>query len=142
MVHIESLADIPHRDKIMFTGGEPIDHIDLTFDAIAHANTLEFKTIYLYTARWHPALALMVENLNGIHFTLHQGATERDICEFEMFQEVACLYPDKSFRLAIDPTIQHKIKLTPRAWREIRVKHWRLGEECIVPVDETLYRLR
>ena len=139
--HIQDLSEIPHRNEINITGGEPMDDPARTFGVLASASALGFKTIYLYTAKWHICLPTMVVGVNGLHFTLHADATAEDVAGFHEVQQIACLYPNKSFRLALDPRLQTPLTLIPRAWTEVWMKYWRDESDICIPEHETLYVL-
>lgn len=141
-VNIDRLADIPHRDVLMITGGEPMEHLGLTWNIIHYAKTLGFKTVYLYTARWKDSLLRMIKYLDGIHYTLHAGSNIQDVVDFGAMQAMASKYPDKSFRAYLHPDLKHAINIMPYVWQRVEVKPWLSEEECPLPEGETLYRIK
>jgi hypothetical protein len=141
-VDINSLEDIPHRDTIMLTGGEPMEHVELTRQAIAKAVELGFKTIRLYTARFKDELYEFMPHLDGIHYTLHEGSTDEDIGSFMRMQFLAEEFPGKTYRAYIHPSITTSVMVTPSIWHRLEIKAWLSEEECPLPDGEVLYRMK
>ena len=141
-IPINNLGEIPHRDEINITGGEPMEVPFLTHKMLFEAQAFGFKTVYLYTARYTKYFERLLPLVDGVQFTLHAKATRTDIVDFHHVQNLACLNPEKSFRLAMDGRIQERMTLIPRAWTDIKMKLWRTEENVCIPPDETLYVLR
>lgn len=140
-IPINNLGEIPHRNEINITGGEPMEVPFLTHKQLLDAQAFGFKTVYLYIARYTNYFERLIPLVNGVQFTLHAKTTRADIVDFHCVQNLACLNPDKSFRLALDGRIQERMTLIPRAWTDIKMKLWRDADNVCIPPDETLYRL-
>jgi hypothetical protein len=142
-VPIINLGEIPHREEINITGGEPVESPFLLEKMVHEAKVFGFQRIYVYASRYDQVLERILPNIHGIHYTLHTGATHADVLDFLKMQGLAYTKGfDKSFRVALSPDIDQHIPILPAIWREVRIKHWRNEEECIVPVDEQLFRLQ
>jgi hypothetical protein len=139
---IKSLADIPHRDILCISGGEPVEHMELLKRVVADAKNLRFKKIYLYTALYSQKLYDVLPHLDGVNFTLHEKATEKDTDGFECLQYMALDNPKKSFRAWIHPDQTNTIRVRPQVWARFEIKpHIDEGTTCL-PEHETLYILR
>ena len=139
--NLPKLSDLPHRDVLCITGGEPMEHLDLLRDVLMEASKLKFKTVFLYTARWKPEMYKVVHRVDGIHYTLHSNASMQDVVDVMSMQTLASAFPEKSFRLAISPDIKHAISILPYAWKEVRIKQWRDETDLCIPEHETCYVL-
>jgi len=144
---LTDLATLADRDLIMITGGEPMLMPEKLIDFIKQVReACTTSRIYLYTAyigdSWH-TMGRVLELVDGVHFTLHKGATVEDVASFKIFQYLAFTHRDKkSFRLSVDPKMVHPLTIIPAVWKEVRVKEWFDADNCPVPLDETLHLWR
>ena len=149
-VCIDNITALCGHDTICITGGEPLLEPDRTLEIIAEIRRQYPQTIvYLYSALYIERMAEIIKAVDGIHYTLHEGATEQDIDGFQHFQELIsgeCC--NKSFRLYIDPRVKHSVLVQPHLWRRIEVKPWMSEEDLIavqpngLPINETLFILK
>ena len=132
-VRLEGLAGY---SEICITGGEPLLDVERTLKIVARLRTLypEAK-IYLYTA-WFPGnVKPIIDAVDGLHYTLHTGASSIDLMGFQLLQSVICKHffdpewKDKSFRCYISPNIRNTIPVTPYLWKRVEVKPCWLTEE-------------
>jgi hypothetical protein len=130
---------------ICVTGGEPLLHFKETKEIIIFLrNQFPKRKIYLYCA-WYKKLEDIIEidNLvDGIHFTLHDTATNEDLFKFDEFQ----LYlqdtfdenKQKSYRLYVYPSIK-ELTIYPYLWKRVEVKPWLNEKICVLPKNEFLF---
>jgi len=143
-IEIDDLSQIVEYDSVCITGGEPSLDIMGTLGIIhkLRRNNPEQK-IYMYSAwyrvHWGPAL---IPELDGVHYTLHKGATRQDIKDFHHFQARISFYPDKSYRLYIHNSIDDRITIFPNLWSRLEIKPWVAEEDCELPNTEDLFILR
>lgn len=143
MQPLTDLTTLADRDEVIVTGGEPMLYPTKLIAFLKQVRkACPTSTLYLYTAKLDNGgnkTEEIIDLVDGIHFTLHEGLSEDDINEFLWFQAVAAEHPDKSFRLSVDPGIQELLHIIPAVWKEIRIKTWFTANNCPVPLDETLH---
>jgi organic radical activating enzyme len=143
-VNIPGISALKDFDIVCLTGGEPMlyaENLPLLIDRLRRQNPQQ--KIYLYTALHVPIWTKKIAELvDGIHFTLHSGATQTDIVAFQAAQTIMGEFPKKSFRLYISPEIEHSIVLFPNVWKRVEVKEWMNEDECTLPENETLFYLQ
>jgi len=145
-VEISNIAKMDMCDILCITGGEPMLDPDKTLKIIALAKRINPSLIiYLYTAWFSEQLPEIIDAVDGIHFTLHSNANNKDIDNFQRFQEMLREYADKSFRLYINSNIKRPITIYPYLWKRVETKPW-LSEETLLavqpnglPKNEALY---
>ena len=95
---------------------------------------------HIYSAEYTENLNFMMgmDRVNGIHFTLHESTTVKDLGKFVEFQSEASKYKNKSFRLYIHPNISLPVFIMPNVWSRVEVKPWQEEDECCLPKDEEL----
>lgn len=141
--YIDDIADIPHREAIILTGGEPLEHPKLLDLAIFRARTLRFNKVYLYTARYTPRFEEFVKRVDGVHYTLHEHPTERDIADFQKVQEIfARNQTGKTFRAFLSPTIAKPVSIIPNVWLRVEVKPLTPETEVCLPKTEELFIIK
>jgi hypothetical protein len=139
LTDLRTLAD---NDEIIITGGEPMLMPEKLWKFLKEVKfNCPNSKLYLYTALADglPHLRFIVDLVDGVHFTLHRGASYTDVEDFHFFQSIARSTNDKSFRLSVDPDIQYPLSIIPAVWKDIRIKTWFDPENCPVPVDESLH---
>ena len=142
MKEISSIDALKDYDQIMITGGEPMllpEMVRIYSTGLKRNNP--DCTIYLYTALYKSNLYDIMDIIDGIHYTLHIHSTPTDIANFNSFQEMARLYPDKSIRAYIDPAVQLPVTIYPWIYKRLEVKPWILEGACPLPEGEDLFLL-
>jgi organic radical activating enzyme len=142
MKEISSIDALKDYDQIMITGGEPMllpEAVRVYSEGLKRNNP--DCTIYLYTALYKSNLYDIMDIIDGIHYTLHIHSTPQDIANFNSFQELARLYPDKSIRAYIDPAVQLPVTIYPWIYKRLEVKPWILEGACPLPEGEDLFLL-
>lgn len=141
MMHPIKYSELKTYDEIIITGGEPLlsKHIHKTLGLIFKIrNNFPEKTIYLYTTKWKfdPTHSIILENVDGVHFTLHAPVQSEDLRALEAFQRML-KYANKkkgSYRLYVDPDIDKEIAFFPNLFKRVESKPWLLEHE--VPFNE------
>jgi organic radical activating enzyme len=126
-IRADSLEEIINKhDVICLTGGEPMLDIDRTLDIIKHIKEkAPEKTLYLYTAKYDYRIEDIIPLVDGIHYTMHENSTMKDI------DDLACIqvtfhghHEEKSFRLFLHSGIERMIAVAPSVWSRIESKPW------------------
>jgi hypothetical protein len=104
--------------------------------------------IYLYTSLYTNRMIEMLDVVDGVHYTIHAGATQTDIDGFYEFQIVHSMRPRKSCRLNIDARVDRIVPVIPNVWTRVNVSPWLTEEELFevqpnggLPAGESLYVL-
>lgn len=141
----EGLMEFP---EVIITGGEPM----LVPDDLEHLcwklkrNNTKVK-IYLYTAFYRHQLNNLInyDLVDGVHYTLHAGATPEDVRLFYRFQQVlrsmGQQIKEKSFRLYINNEVFLPVEVYPPVWTRVEVKPFLSEAECQLPKGEELFYL-
>ena len=145
------LKDLKDYEVVMLTGGEPMLDWKHTLEI---AKTLKAQNpqvkVYLYTAhhRFPSVLKTILEVVDGIQYSIHENASYGDYLDFHDFQHVIQQYPNKSFRLYIDPKGNDKpLAICPNLWKRVEVKAWLTEEQLLalqpngLPQNEDLFIL-
>lgn len=149
---ITSLEGLDEFDEFNLTGGEPLMFPVATLAVIEKLKELyPNKPIHLYTAffasalnRFPPKEAHDILSLvTGITYTLHSGADDNDLIQFDRVQSILSTFDNKlrSDRLALSPDIKDTFGITPSVWKEIRIKTWKAAADCTLPEHEQLFIL-
>lgn len=149
-IKIASIDDVLEYDEIILTGGEPMLHFDELFrvaERIKMSGVRETPpVVYLYTALLGQGLQTLWSRrlIDGIHFTLHDGCSDKDIRDLKQLSWLLQYVPlGFSSRLAIDSRVYDKYDLSNidfRNWDVIRRLQWLT--ECPIPKDEELFIIR
>lgn len=137
---VQAAADY---DTICLTGGEPM--VIMPEHTVAFANVLKAvypnKKVYCYVAGWRrwDDMAELIKNVDGIHYTMHASSMMEDLGKFYIFQDMARLYPGKSFRLYIHPQILVDLTIVHGVWSRVELKKWLEPAECKLPANEDLF---
>jgi len=124
-------------DEIILTGGEPLLYPDLVNQVITEIRERwNGKKIYLYTTIFTPELKKIVDRIDGVHYTLHEGCSDKDVYAFLDFQRFIAKRKG-SFRAYIDPRVKRIIHIYPSYWTRVEVKPWL--DNCPLPSNETLF---
>ena len=148
-ISISDLATLANFGIICITGGEPLLEPDYTLDIVAKIRRQHpSAALYLYTALYAERMPDIVRATDGIHYTLHEGATDQDIDGLQRFQQVIRNEGNgKSFRLYIDKRVERLVSIQPNLWKRVEVKPWLSEEELLamqpsgLPPNETLFIL-
>jgi organic radical activating enzyme len=146
----ENLDEILKADEIMITGGEPMLLPIKVFEFIKMLRYhRQYKgKIYLYSA-YYPSTDREKEHFwycadlcDGVHFTLHAEATDRDVADLKRLSEDLGEWDKKhrSFRLAIDKRLYEKFDFSNidfTFWDVVRKLVWMT--DCPLPKDEKLF---
>ncbi|GAH62941.1 unnamed protein product, partial [marine sediment metagenome] len=137
------IADLTSYDMICVTGGEPMLNVSRTLSIIRSIRDLRFRagldrqTIYLYTALFAEDAKWVLPWVDGIHFSLHDGADTPEIVGFHQMQDLLKGWSG-SARLYIDPRVKTLLSLEPPVWSRIEVKPWLEDGKCPLPEDDLL----
>lgn len=142
------LEAIKNYDEVMITGGEPSEYGGLKkVLATLRAQNPNGK-LYLYSARVNKNLIEALPLVDGLHFTLHEGSTLKDIQDFKKLQKILLrkfANSGKSFRLYIDSRVEQPVTIYPSLFSRVESKKWLSEEELIansknfgLPSDEEL----
>ncbi len=134
-IELDKIDMLQKYGQVLITGGEPILHLGLLSKVI---KALKGKTkLYLYASI--PELsAVLVDHFDGITYTIHKDSLPGEV---EEIQSIALIYPEKTFRLNIDPNYDYALKIKPYLWDKIKIKTWHNPARVRIPENETLYIL-
>ena len=139
-IRIKDLNKLKNFDEIVITGGEPLLDRERTRDIL---RDLEYEIVpnakkYLYTSIFNPSLRMVIDYLDGITYTMHTDHDE-DQLAFDDFEDFIKNHNNKSYRLAISPTLENVFIFSPFLWKEIKFKDWKEEGRCEIPKHETLF---
>ena len=139
-VRIKDLNQLIGFDEIVITGGEPLLYIERTRNILMN---LEYGMVpnvkkYLYTAIFNPNMHMIIDYLDGITYTVHTDHDE-DQLAFDNFEDFIRIHNNKSYRLAISPTLENAFLFYPFLWKEIKIKDWKEEDRCEILKHETLF---
>ena len=139
---ITKVKEIKDYDIVCITGGEPLlfpYEVKKLIKKLRQQNPS--VVIYLYTTIFRKHMEEIIPLVNGIHYTLHENVSKRDLEQFKLFQQTIKSYLNKSFRLYVYPTNSVQIPIIPNRWKRIEIKQWISETELYLPKDETLFYL-
>jgi organic radical activating enzyme len=130
---IENIEELLGYEEIILTGGEPMLLGFKLLDFIYRIHDLKFKgNIYLYTAYWNDAnmnYRELLQLVDGITFTIHAEANDKDIISLKRLSEYSRLRESNfSSRLIIDSRVYEKYDLSNielTNWDVIRKLQWK-----------------
>lgn len=149
--YINDLTELPQElEEIIITGGEPMLFPKKTQRIVEELrNRYPSSKLYLYSAFYHKNLKNIIPTLDGLHYTIHQGAKEKDLILLDELQELLQKnqesWNDKSFRLFIDDRVDLPIRIIPNVWTQVRIDKWLTEQELLdkqpngLPPGEKLY---
>lgn len=127
-------------EAIAITGGEPMLYPERVKQVCEKVKIINPNAkIYLYSAQFTPKMWEIVTLVDGIHYSLHEGAGEKEIIDFNSFQTLVAFNKEKSFRLYINNRCNPPITIFPNAWKRVEVKPFM--ENCPLPENEKLFSL-
>ncbi len=122
-ISINNLNELDNYDEISITGGEPMLNCIRTSNIIKYLrNRNPNRLIYLYTAFYSDSMSNIINLVDGIQFSLHDGVSTQDISGFVKFQE-DIKDINKSFRLYVEPTIEYPLTIIPNRWKRIKMNN-------------------
>lgn len=147
---ITTLDELSIYKIISITGGEPLLFPEKTERIIDELKgKKDPPVIYLYSAYYHPSLKKIIPMIGGLHYTVHEGAKEKDFELFYSLQELIKInkkeWKDKSFRLYIDNKVDEPLSILPNVWNQSNVSKWLTEKELLdkqpngLPLNETLF---
>ena len=143
---IASIESVAGFEEVVITGGEPmLDVAHTKWNINKLRRFIPKPKIFLYSALYKPELVREVLPLiDGLHFTLHSEANQKDLEDFGRLQRDLIEYntSNKSVRAYISPDIQHPVTIMPYLWRRLEIKPWIKEGDCCLPSNETLFILR
>jgi organic radical activating enzyme len=134
------LADLGRFDEIILTGGEPLLYPGKLIDLTDH---LSGARLVLYTsAPSYPQLFAVSRFFTGVTITLHDN---EDAARFNRYFKKYFGEPDvwttiPQFFVRIYDAVTVKVELYRTA--QYKMCRWVAPEECKLPVNEELFRLR
>lgn len=142
---ITTLDMFANYDEVMLTGGDPllIRKEDL-LSVIRRLRELNVRRIYLYTTWWNKKADEVVPLIDGVHFSLHPDAGQRELKLLRRVEDAATKNPGKSFRLFVDSAIQMP-SITVSVWSRVERKEFMTEAQLLdlqpggVPQGEFLY---
>ncbi len=144
---IPDVSPLRGFDIVCITGGEPMLSPDKTLAVIRDIRReCNGAAVYLYTALLAEAMPEVLDAVDGVHFTLHDGATEGDISDFHNLQDML-EGRDGSYRLYVNPSVRWPVAVKPHLWKRIEVKQWMSEQQLLdmqpggLPIDEEMFIL-
>lgn len=148
-VEIDDLSILSDCEIINITGGEPLLDLRRTLNIIKKIKkTCPQSKIYLYTTKVliDPddirMFKKVLNEIDGLTFSLHQNSSLSDVHLFEFFQgSYIKMYQDlgKSFRLYINKQIRYHITIIPAFWTRVNVIDWIPESEIKLPEGEVIH---
>ncbi len=142
---VSNLDIFADYDEVMLTGGDPLlMKKDDLLVIIRRLRELNVKKIYIYTTWWNGNADIVVPLIDGVHFSLHPDAGQREIELLHRVEEASMKYSDKSFRLFVDAVLEMP-DVRKSAWTRIERKKFMTEQELLelqpggVPEGESLY---
>jgi pyruvate-formate lyase-activating enzyme len=129
------LRKLRDYDTLMLTGGEPMLYPDRIIKIARILRKVSPSAqIFLYTAlhKDDGELERVLKYVDGVQFSLHKEANDKDIEQFQAFQRVANKWKgSKSFRLYVDKAMSHaeRVKIIPSVWKRFEIKPWASEDE-------------
>lgn len=128
-------------EVICVTGGEPMlfpEGVIMFADRVK--SLYKDMPVYMYSAQYTKKMEEVLKHIDGVHFTIHENPSSRDIIDFHKFQELIAREENygKSFRLYVNPSIDQPLHIIPALWKRVEIAPWK--EECPLPENETLFK--
>lgn len=157
---ITSIEQVLDHEIICITGGEPMLYPDKVLKLVTDLrNKWNYAgKIFLYTALWEPQLPNIIDHIDGVHYTLHEGADYGDVCGFYAYQDYLVRLqkkekkvakrlkqtwvPTRSFRAYIDPRVTYTLTVRPWVYSRLEIKQWMDEGNCPLPQNEELFIMR
>ena len=139
-IPLKDNQQLANYDEICVTGGEPGLVPALTTGFIISMRQMQSprKMIYLYTAMWAKQMALWLDYVDGIHYTIHAEDGEKEISQFERCQGILPAYPTVSRRLRIVHGYRYSIiHINPCSWDHMDMKEFVPNQP--LPTHEDLF---
>ena len=134
-------------DIVCVTGGEPMLDPDRTLDIVRDIRReCPGAAVYLYTALATDRVPDILDAVDGLQFTLHEGATEEDAAGLGHIQGMLEGRAG-SYRLYVHPSAEPLARVRRELWSRVEVKPWLTEDELLamqpggLPPGETLFVL-
>jgi hypothetical protein len=135
---LHSLRDIVGFPNVCITGGEPLLYPEKLLTVVATLRQRGHDNIFLYTAMYTPKLVPIVHLLDGVFFTLHAKASQKDIGMLLDMQILAKTTPECSFRACIHTNNDKIVPIVPSAWDRLTFESWDSIDGALPP-NEVLF---
>lgn len=142
---ITDLDGFAGYDEVMLTGGDPLlIRKDDLLAIVRRLRDINVIRIYLYTTWWNKKAEAVLPLIDGVHFSLHPDAGQREMELLRRVEESAMKNPNKSFRLFVDSAIQMP-SITASVWTRVERKEFMTEAQLLkiqpggIPQDESLY---
>ena len=144
-IPVQDADELLNYKELMITGGEPLleyKKLGLMLKDLmvtARKKGIPFPKIYVYASTWKPEWKGVIQMVDGLVYTLHQDANEKDVEAFETVQD-KLKFRLKRFSawLSVINSVKHRIIINGECWDRILFKPAATGADCIVPADEDL----
>lgn len=134
-----ALNELADYAAVCVTGGEPmLDPYGTLYVVKKLKEQDPRRPVYLYTAFYRPELSLLLDVVDGVHFSVHAEATPNEVLDIGRMQVLAASYPHVSFRLFVDRRVAHPFGIVPSRWARVEVKPWLPEGQCPLPAHEDL----
>lgn len=129
-----NIAQLKGYKNLVISGGEPMLFPDrvLKLAKVLKKHVPEAK-VFLYTAynRDTRQIERILPYIDGVNYTVHKEADDKDVAEFQAFQAMAGKHSDKNFRLYVDKATAREVMIYPSAWDRINIKPWMTEPEMV-----------
>ncbi|MDF2499327.1 MAG: 4Fe-4S single cluster domain [Anaerosporomusa subterranea] len=150
---LPSIDQLLQYDEVIISGGEPMLIPGKVMEFCQTLRQMEYTgQIYMYSALYNHTLreeyvGLLRRTgvgikplLNGLHFTVHNEAGDREINELKQLSKFLQIFSDKQLRLAIDGRLYERFDFSNiefSAWDVVRKLQWK--DDCPLPSGEELF---
>jgi organic radical activating enzyme len=143
---LTNINDLLSYDEIIITGGEPILLYVMLANFLHYLRGKYKKPIFLYSALYNDEREYIniLRVVNGLHFTLHNEAKDKEIVELKKLSSLLLRYKDiykhLSLRLAIDNRLYDKYDFSNidfSGWSVVKKMKWLVNAP--LPKDEELF---
>ncbi len=129
-----SVRQLKNYKNLVISGGEPMLYPERTLKLVQVLKKwVPQAKLFLYTAYYRNAgdIEKILPYIDGVNYTVHKEANEKDIKEFYEFQQAIKKFPNKNFRLYVDAAIGDKVKIDQDAWDRAKVAPWMTEPEMM-----------
>jgi len=144
---VPDVSPLRGSDIVCVTGGEPMLDPDRTLGVIRDIRReCPGAAVYLYTALATGRSPDILDAVDGLQFTLHEGATAEDAAGLDRIQGML-EGRGGSYRLYVHPTAERIARVRRGLWSRVEVKPWLTEDELLemqpggLPPGESLFIL-
>ncbi|TCL39978.1 4Fe-4S single cluster protein [Anaerospora hongkongensis] len=150
---LSSIDQLLQYDEVIISGGEPMLIPEKVIEFCQTLRGMNYSgLIYMYSALYnHTLREVYVELLrrstggfkallNGLHFTVHNEAGDKEINELKQLSKFLQIFSDRQLRLAIDGRLYERYDFSNidfSAWDVVRKLQWK--DDCPLPIGEELF---